>query len=70
MNVSEIPIHDLLCAGFPCQSFSIAGRKEGFEDPRSNVFWKIIEILKFHKPNIVILENVKNLISHDSGNTL
>ena len=52
-----------------CQPFSIAGNKKGFEDTRSNVFWKIIEILKYHKPNIIILENVKNLTSHDDGNT-
>jgi DNA (cytosine-5)-methyltransferase 1 len=52
-----------------CQPFSIAGNKKGFDDIRSNVFWKIVEILKYHKPNIIILENVKNLTSHDNGNT-
>lgn len=67
--VNEIPEHDLLCGGFPCQPFSIAGDQKGFEDSRSNVFWKIIEILKYHKPQNIILENVKNLTSHDSGNT-
>ena len=65
----NIPAHDILCGGFPCQPFSIAGKKEGFQDPRSNVFWKILEILKYHKPNTIILENVKNLTSHDNGNT-
>ena len=69
INVNEIPPHDLLCGGFPCQPFSIAGEKKGFDDERSNVFWKIIEILKFHKPKIIILENVKNLTSHDQGRT-
>ncbi len=69
IDVTTIPNHDILCAGFPCQSFSIAGKKKGFEDSRANVFWKIIEILKHHSPNIVILENVKNLKSHDDGNT-
>lgn len=67
--LTEIPKHDILCGGFPCQPFSIAGEKKGFEDERSNVFWKIIEILRFHKPKIIILENVKNLTSHDKGNT-
>lgn len=69
IDVNDIPSHDILCAGFPCQPFSIAGNKKGFNDDRSNVFWKIIEILKMHKPEIIILENVKNLKSHDKGNT-
>ena len=65
----EIPNFDLLTGGFPCQPFSIAGQRKGFEDTRSNVFWKIMEILSFHKPRYFILENVKNLTSHDKGNT-
>ena len=69
INVNEIPNLNLLCGGFPCQPFSIAGNQKGFEDKRSNVFWKIIEILKKHKPEIILLENVKNLQSHDKGNT-
>lgn len=69
INVSDIPKHNILCAGFPCQAFSIAGQKLGFRDSRSNVFWKIIEIAKFHKPEILLFENVKNLLSHDSGKT-
>ena len=69
MNVEDIPKHDILCGGFPCQPFSIAGEQKGFNDERSNVFWKIIEILRYHKPNIIILENVKNLKSHDKGKT-
>jgi len=52
-----------------CQPFSIAGKQQGFKDTRANVFWKILKILKKHKPNIIILENVKNLTSHDKGNT-
>ena len=52
-----------------CQPFSIAGDKKGFDDKRSNVFWKIVEILEKHNPEIIILENVKNLKSHDKGNT-
>ena len=69
INVLNIPPHNLLCGGFPCQPFSIAGEKKGFDDQRSNVFWKIIEILEKHNPEIIILENVKNLKSHDNGNT-
>jgi len=69
INVSDIPKHNLLCGGFPCQPFSIAGEKKGFDDKRSNVFWKILEILEKHKPEIIILENVKNLKSHDKGKT-
>ena len=69
INVEDIPNHDLLCGGFPCQPFSIAGDKKGFDDKRSNVFWKILEILEQHKPKMIILENVKNLKSHDEGKT-
>jgi DNA (cytosine-5)-methyltransferase 1 len=69
LNIKEIPKHNILCGGFPCQPFSIAGNKLGFDDNRSIVFWKILEILKENKPNIIILENVKNLTSHDNGKT-
>jgi len=69
IDVLTIPSHNVLCGGFPCQPFSIAGKQEGFEDSRSNVFWKILEILKHHKPGLIILENVKNLTTHDKGNT-
>ena len=69
VDVSKISKHNILCGGFPCQPFSIAGEQKGFKDTRSNVFWKIIEILKYHKPNIIVLENVKNLKSHDKGKT-
>ena len=69
IKLDEIPKHDLLCAGFPCQPFSLTGNKKGFEDPRSNVFWQIINILKYHKTPFVILENVKNIISHNDGRT-
>lgn len=67
--VTDIPAHDILCGGFPCQPFSIAGKQHGFDDKRSNVFWKILEILRHHKPKIIVLENVKNLTSHDKGKT-
>lgn len=70
IDVKSIPQHDILTAGFPCQPFSIAGKQKGFDDPRSNVFWKILEIVKYHKPQCIILENVKNLGTHDNGDTL
>ena len=69
IDINDIPQHNILCGGFPCQPFSIAGLQKGFNDERSNVFWKIIKILQKHKPEIIILENVKNLQSHDKGNT-
>src|SRR3989339_190981 len=59
-----------LLGGFPCQPFSIAGYRKGFDDKnRGNLFWDIVNILKKKKPSLVFLENVKNLYSHDSGNT-
>jgi len=70
MNVETIIKHDILTAGFPCQPFSIAGKQQGFADTRTNVFWKILEIIKHHKPLCVILENVKNLCSHDEYKTM
>ena len=65
----DIPKADILTAGFPCQPFSIAGMKKGFDDERSNVFWKILSIIKSNSPNIIILENVKNLKTHDNKKT-
>jgi len=69
VNVEDIPAHDILTGGFPCQPFSIAGLQEGFNDKRSNVFWKILSIIDYHKPKCVILENVKNIITHDENKT-
>lgn len=69
VNPADIPAHDILTGGFPCQPFSIAGLQEGFNDERSNVFWKILSIIDYHQPKCVILENVKNLISHDETKT-
>lgn len=66
-----IPPHDILCAGFPCQPFSQAGKRMGFEDEddRGNLFYFISDILFAHRPKFIILENVSNLMGHDSGNT-
>jgi len=69
ISVEEIPAHDILCAGFPCQPFSIAGHRKGFDDERSNVFLKILEIISKHLPEIILLENVKNLKTHNKGKT-
>jgi len=69
VDVDSIPAHNILTGGFPCQPFSIAGKQEGFADKRSNVFWKILSIIDRHFPECVILENVKNLTSHDDGKT-
>lgn len=60
---------DLLTGGFPCQSFSMMGKQKGFEDDRGTMFFQIEKILKYKRPRYVVLENVKNLISHDKGNT-
>lgn len=61
---------DLLCAGFPCQAFSIAGKKGGFSDTRGTLFFEVAEIIKTRKPKAVFLENVKGLRNHDKGKTL
>lgn len=66
----SIPNHDLLCAGFPCQSFSNVGKKGGLEDPRGKLVNEIFRILKDKKPKTFILENVKGLKSHNQGKTL
>ena len=67
---SDIPDCDIITAGFPCQPFSLAGKKKGFEDSRSNVFWKLLKILEVKKPKAFLLENVKNLKTHNNGDTI
>jgi DNA (cytosine-5)-methyltransferase 1 len=70
IDIKEIPAFDILCAGFPCQPFSKAGNQKGFEDKnRGNLFFNICDIVKYHTPKFMILENVKNLENHDNGNT-
>ncbi|MBO4752933.1 MAG: DNA (cytosine-5-)-methyltransferase [Bacteroidales bacterium] len=65
----EIPPHDILCGGFPCQAFSISGKRLGFEDTRGTLFFDIARIVKHHRPKVVFMENVKNLALHDNGRT-
>ena len=68
INIDDIPNFDILCAGFPCQSFSIAGNKKGFDDKKNgNLFYKILEIIDKKQPKILMLENVKNLKTIDKG---
>jgi len=69
VDVNTIPPFDVLCAGFPCQPFSKAGQQKGFKDNRGNLFFNICDIVKSHKPKYLLLENVRNLSSHDDGNT-
>jgi DNA (cytosine-5)-methyltransferase 1 len=65
----DIPSHDLILAGFPCQPFSHAGLKKGFDDIRGTLFFDIARIIKFHKPAVLFLENVKGFKGHDKGRT-
>ncbi len=69
IDASEIPQHDLLLAGFPCQAFSIIGKMKGFEDVRGTMFFEVARILDYHKPQCILLENVKQLVSHNKGRT-
>ncbi len=69
VDTKDIPDIDILTAGFPCQSFSIAGYGKGLDDERGNLFYDIIRVLKQKKPMAFLLENVKNLASHDKGRT-
>ena len=69
-HILDVPKHDVLCAGFPCQPFSQAGKREGFNDPdRGNLFYDICTIIDQHRPKYILLENVSNLLGHDNGDT-
>ena len=71
VKISEIPDFDVMLAGFPCQAFSIAGQRQGFEDKKGRgvLFFELVRIIKNKNPQIIFLENVKNLVGHDNGNT-
>lgn len=69
IKTEELPDFDILCAGFPCQPFSISGKRQGFEDTRGTMFFEVARILKDKKPKYFILENVRGLLNHDEGRT-
>lgn len=69
VKAEDIPDHDILCGGFPCQSFSIAGKRKGFEDTRGTLFFEICRIAKAKRSKYLFLENVKGLLNHDEGRT-
>jgi DNA (cytosine-5)-methyltransferase 1 len=69
IDEKNIPPHDIVLAGFPCQAFSIAGHRRGFEDTRGTLFFDVLRIVKYHKPKVIFLENVKGFVGHDKGNT-
>lgn len=70
VDENTIPDFDILCAGFPCQAFSISGKQRGFEDSRGTLFFDVARIVKAKQPKIVFMENVKNFATHDNGRTL
>ena len=67
IEADEIPTHDIICAGFPCQAFSISGKQRGFEDTRGTLFFDVVRIASYHKPKVMILENVKNFERYQYG---
>lgn len=69
IDTADIPDHDILCGGFPCQAFSVAGKRRGFEDTRGTLFFEIMRIAEAKRPKLLFLENVKGLLSHDEGRT-
>lgn len=69
INSDSIPKHEVLLAGFPCQAFSIIGKMKGFADTRGTMFFEVARILQHHQPKAILLENVKQLVSHDGGKT-
>ncbi|RXJ79229.1 hypothetical protein CRU86_03685 [Aliarcobacter skirrowii] len=69
IDEKDIPPHDIILAGFPCQAFSIAGKRLGFEDTRGTLFFDVARIATYHKPKLIFLKNVKGFLNHDKGNT-
>ena len=70
IEANKIPAHDVLCGGFPCQAFSISGKQNGFSDTRGTLFFEIARIISYHKPKVLLLENVKNLAKHNNCKTI
>lgn len=70
VDAEDVPVHDIIAGGFPCQAFSLAGHRGGFEDARGTLFFEILRIAKVKRPKAIFLENVKGLLSHDKGRTL
>jgi len=69
IKAEDIPEHDIILAGFPCQAFSVAGYRKGFDDTRGTLFFDVVRIAKYHKPKMIFLENVKGFVNHDKGKT-
>jgi DNA (cytosine-5)-methyltransferase 1 len=69
INTRELPDFDLLCGGFPCQAFSVAGKREGFKDTRGTLFFEITRVAQAKRPTYILLENVKGLLNHEKGRT-
>lgn len=70
IKTESIPPYDLLCAGFPCQPFSVSGKQKGFNDSRGSLFFELIRIVQATKPKVILLENVKNIVKHNNGDTI
>lgn len=70
IDAGSIPAHTVLCAGFPCQAFSVSGNRLGFKDTRGTLFFEVVRIASAHQPEVMFLENVAGLVSHDGGRTL
>src|SRR5699024_4970753 len=70
IDAKDVPDHDVIAAGFPCQSFSVAGKRGGFEDARGTLFFEVARIASEKQPKVLLLENVKGLVGHDKGKTL